>query len=187
MLSTSRSVTPGPLGAAALAAPLVDVLREVGDLVAKLSPEQYTRRCGESFSNGTIGAHVRHCLDHARALVDGRAVGGVDYERRARDTEIERNPAAAMEEIRRLMVAGSELENADASEPLRVDVMPTRDGQTVQVHSTLGRELSFVLSHTVHHNALVRAMAVTVGVKVSPTFGYAQSTLAHLDGAACAR
>jgi len=57
----------------------------------------------------------------------------------------------------------------------------------VEVETTVGRELAFVLSHTVHHNALIAVMAKTLGVPVPERFGYAPSTIVHLEKTACAR
>jgi hypothetical protein len=51
----------------------------------------------------------------------------------------------------------------------------------------VGRELAFVLSHTVHHNALIAVMALTLGVSIPDRFGYAPSTIAHLEKVACAQ
>ena len=56
-----------------------------------------------------------------------------------------------------------------------------------EVETTAGRELAFVLSHTIHHNALIDVMARTLGVPVPDRFGYAPSTIAHLEKAACVR
>ena len=44
---------------------------------------------------GSIGGHVRHCLDHVAALLDGLDGGVVDYEARERGTAAEGDPAAA--------------------------------------------------------------------------------------------
>ncbi len=60
-------------------------------------------------------------------------------------------------------------------------------GVPVQVETTVGRELAFVLSHTIHHNALIGVMAAMLGVPVPDRFGYAPSTLVHLEKRACAR
>jgi hypothetical protein len=181
-VTTADAPTAGPL-----AGPLVRLLLELDGVLASLTPAQYTSRCGEAFSNGTVGGHIRHCLDHIRALVDGRETGTVDYDHRARGTCIERDPDSGRVEIEHLARALDEMSRADPAERLPVTVMPTRDGRSVTVESTLGRELSFVLSHTVHHNAMVRGMALSLGVGVPVTFGYAPSTLAHLDAGACAR
>ena len=179
-----------------LAAPLAQTLRELHALVDSLSPRLYTLRAGEAFSGSTIGAHIRHCLDHVRALADGWRTGAVDYDHRARGTSIETDPAHAAAEILRLIASIDRLALLDANDGLRVAVMPTRDGATVLLSSTLARELAFLLSHTVHHSALIRAMLLSIpaesgaadarqevgGIsRVSPSFGFAPSTLAHHD------
>lgn len=187
MESGLQSDQPQIGGVGALSGPLVEVLRELEGVIAGLSIDQYVARCGESFSNATIGGHVRHCLDHARALVDGNAAGLVDYDHRERGTPIESDPLAACAEARRLAAGVTSLSHAGVDRALDVLVMPTREGRSVRVRTTLGRELSFVLSHTIHHNAMVRGMALAVGAPVPPTFGYAPSTLAHANGSACAR
>ena len=43
--------------------------------------------------------------------------------------------------------------------------------------STLSRELQFLVSHTVHHDALIAAAARALGVATEPDFGIAPSTL----------
>lgn len=164
-----------------LAEPVVALLRELAGVVAQLTPEQYTRRGDEVFFKGTIGGHVRHCLDHARSLLDGIDPGLVDYDHRVRGTTIETDPLAARDEIRRLRLLAEGACVMNAAMPLRVAVMPTREGIAVELDSTLGRELAFVLSHTIHHNATIKGMAVAMGVELPKGFGYAPSTLAHLD------
>lgn len=173
--------------AAMLTTPLAGIVRELGAVVASASPDQYIKRCGEQFFDATIGGHVRHCLDHVRALVDGYECGEINYDHRERGTDVETNVAAAAAEIAALVARLDRLGGADSLGRLRVSVMPARDSQGVIVESTLGRELSFVLSHTIHHNAMVRGMALAVGVSVPESFGYAPSTLAKLDAASCAR
>ncbi|MEM7623450.1 MAG: hypothetical protein AAF235_09640, partial [Planctomycetota bacterium] len=48
--------------------------------------------------------------------------------------------------------------------------------------SSLGREAAFVLSHTVHHCAMIAVMARSLRIAVPERFGYAPSTVAHLGG-----
>ena len=57
----------------------------------------------------------------------------------------------------------------------------------LEADTTFVREVVFVLSHTVHHNALIGVMAKTLGVPLPPYFGYAPSTIAHLEQSACAQ
>lgn len=173
-------------GADELSLPVIELLRELASVITLLSPEQYTRRCGQAFFNGTIGGHVRHCLDHIRAVLDGFAGGVIDYDHRERGTNIESDPSAARDEIRRLRRLAEQLTRVAADTHVRVEVMPTREGRSVAISSSLGRELAFVLSHTIHHNAMIKGMAVSLGAVLPPSFGYAPSTLSHIEGEACA-
>lgn len=166
---------------------LGDILRELEMVVGGMTASQYIEPCGASFCNGTVGAHVRHCLDHIRAVVDGRLAGCIDYDQRERGTSIETDAGAAAVELRRLRNGVSRLTNASPAEPVVVAIMPTHDGGKIRVQSTLARELAFILSHTIHHNAMVRGMATLLGAHVPSTFGYAPSTRHHLESVACVR
>lgn len=166
----------------AIAAPLAQIMLELRELVTGLSADQYSARASDLFANSTIGGHVRHCLDHARALVDGRRTGIVDYDLRARGTSIETDLATADAELGRLIASVEQLAKLDADCSIGVSVIPTRDGVSITLSSTLARELAFVLSHTIHHNATIRGIALASGRAVPAAFGYAPSTLAHHDG-----
>ena len=45
--------------------------------------------------------------------------------------------------------------------------------------STVGRELAYVLSHTIHHNAIIGSMVKALGGVLPERFGYAPSTVRH--------
>lgn len=170
-----------------LAAPLVETLEELRSVIRGLSDAEFTRPMGPLFLGATIGGHVRHCLDHIRALADGFDSGAIDYDHRDRGTPIERSPAAAETECASLATTLRGIERVEAARGVRVAIMPRRDGDPVELGSTLARELAFVLSHTVHHNAMIRGMVTSLGRPLPGAFGYAPSTLAHQDGSACAR
>lgn len=170
-----------------LAAPLVEILEELRAVIRTLNDVEFTRPMGPLFLDATIGGHVRHCLDHVRAIVDGHDTGAIDYDHRERGTAIERSAAAAEAECGSLASSLRGLSRVESNRGARVSVMPRRDGEPVELGSTLARELAFVLSHTVHHNAMIRGMVTSLGRPLPKAFGYAPSTLAHQDGSACAR
>lgn len=181
---SQASVSPT---AAAFARPVSALLQELAGVLAALDAEKYTQSADDTFFRGTIGGHVRHCLDHARALLDGLESGVVDYDNRVRGSRIETDPVAAREEAHRLQRLAEHAARLAADLPMVVRILPTRDGVAVALTTSLARELAFVLSHTIHHNATIRGMAVAMGVPTPAAFGYAPATLQHLDSAGSER
>lgn len=151
--------------------------------------------------SGAIGGHVRHCLDHVRALVNAtdHPEGRLDYDARDRGTAIESDRAAALDAARRLtreigviatgMAAAACVSSPDSLSPLdrtlTITTVLTGDGDTLQTATTISREIAFVLSHTVHHNAMIAAMVrgcgCDCGSVLPERFGYAPSTIVHLN------
>lgn len=182
--SASSSCAPEKLPAAVY--PLVAVLRQLAEVVQALTDEQYVRKpVGVVASN--VGGHVRHCLDHVEAFLAGTESGAVCYDRRQRGTEVEASRAAALKAIRRLERRLLAFRPHSEDRRLGLSVLVSGALPPVEVQTTVGRELAFVLSHTVHHNALIAVQARTLGVPVPARFGYAPSTLAHMEMAACVR
>jgi hypothetical protein len=66
----------------------------------------------------------------------------------------------------------------DMVRPLRVrgDGPPEEDGWS---QSTVGRELQYLLSHTIHHYAIIGSILRAQGREPGPDFGVAPSTLRH--------
>jgi hypothetical protein len=156
---------------------LADLLTDTARVVAQLAPEEYTDSHVPGIS-GSIGGHVRHCLDHVRALELGIERGLVDYDARRRDIGIEREREAA---------ALSLLQTIPDEALGRMVVVRTLvaiDGPVVEAVSSVARELAFVVSHTIHHNAQIALLAHRLGSSRLPRrFGVAPSTPA-LAGAA---
>ena len=166
--------------------PIVAVLRQLADVIRAMTDEQYRRKpVGVVSSN--VGGHVRHCLDHVEALLAGVEEGEVNYDRRRRGTEVETSREAALDVIRRQERQLLAFPLHSERRPLRLSAMVSSCLPPTETETTVGRELAFVLSHTVHHNALIAVMALILGVPVPDRFGYAPSTIAHLEKTACAR
>jgi uncharacterized damage-inducible protein DinB len=144
------------------------------DLVSRLAGPVY--RAAPSRQSGTIGAHVRHSLDHVRALIRATHSGDLCYDARLRDTNVERDPAAAVAEIDRLSLALDDVEPDQLDRRIRLRTKLDRTGTEITVHSTLGRELAFAIQHTIHHAALIGVLLDQLGMAVPADFGYAPST-----------
>jgi uncharacterized damage-inducible protein DinB len=164
----------------------VAVLRQLAELIDRLSDEQY-RTGPAGLVSGSVGGHVRHCLDHVESLLGGLDTGLVDYDRRRRGTDVEASRQAALDAVRRQERHLLTLPAVSWQRPLRLSVLLSGSRPPVLAETSLGRELAFVLSHTIHHNALIAVLARALGVSPPEHFGYAPSTIAHLEKAACAR
>ena len=176
-----------PVSAAIL--PLVAVLRQLAELVNLLTDEQYVQK-PVGVVPSSIGGHIRHNLDHVDAFLAGVAGGEIDYDQRQRGTEVETKRQAALDALRRQereLLAFAQLGVAGEDQSLRLRIVVEPSLPPIEVETSVGRELSFVLSHTIHHNALIGVMAKLLGVPVPERFGYAPSTIAHLEKQSCAR
>jgi len=137
---------------------------------------------------GGIGPQLRHCADFARSLLDGLEAGRVDYDARKRDALFEVNRAYAIGELESLAEHLRGLDRRALSRELRVrsESAALPAGVDPWCRSSLRRELLVLLSHTVHHFALVRERLRARGCDPGRSFGLAPSTRAH-EARACAR
>ena len=151
------------------------LLDELASLVMSLDNETYRARPLPDVS-GSIGEHVRHCVDHIAALAAAQPSTTLSYDHRERGTAVERDPAAALRRILRLKAAVDRWEMRSLDDPLCVRSLANALGEPINSWSTLGRELAFVASHTIHHQALIAALLSLQGMTVPDRLGYAPST-----------
>ena len=155
-------------------AALADALGELADAIRPLPADAFaTRRFA---SSGSIGAHVRHCLDHAWALERGIAIGEICYDHRERDTVVERHKDLAVSRLTRASARLGGVSDGLLDKPLTLLAQTHADGRTVRVATTAGRELAFVISHTIHHCALIAVLLEHAEQAVPDRFGIAPTT-----------
>jgi len=159
-------------GPPAIVRALCGQLWSLRETIAGLTADVY--RAPQGRSSGSIGGHVRHCLDHVRALfASGHELS---YDSRLRGTRVETDPAAAIDELDRLLLALEDLDGGSLHAPVGLATLIDHSGPVVRVLTTLGREVAFVLQHTIHHCAIVAVLLERSGIAVGPRFGYAPST-----------
>jgi len=140
------------------------------------TPEDVYRARIEPPVSGSIGEHVRHTLDHLSAVLANDGIEPLTYDRRERGTAVETDPSAALRQIFRMKSGLERLRGLSMDEPVAVRSQVSTDGASVLAWSTIGRELAFVKSHTIHHQALIAVLLAWHGVDVAPRFGVAAST-----------
>lgn len=165
---------------------LVGLLHQLFDLVETLTDDEYACK-PVGVVESSIGGHVRHNLDHVEALLRGLRTGEVCYDHRDRGTDIERDRVAALEALLRLERQLLTFPWAGVPPLLRLSALVAPDLPPVETATTPERELAFVVSHTVHHNALIAVMAKLLGAGLPAEFGYAPSTIVHKRSRPCVR
>ena len=169
------------------ALPLALLMRQLACVIEDLSDVQYAQK-PVGVVESSIGAHVRHCLDHVVALLGAVESGILNYDARLRGTAIETSRLAALRLINGVERELAQITPDHLERPVLLSVTLAAGQEAVQVHSSIGRELAYVVSHTIHHNALVGAMVRTLGGRLPERFGYAPSTVAYLESKIrCAR
>lgn len=151
------------------------LLDELGSLLIEVTPEVYCARLAPAVS-GTIGEHVRHCLDHVSALLTADSSTTLSYDHRRRGTAVETDPGEAVREVLRLKDMLGAWTTRALDEPIRVTSMLSPSGESATGWSTLARELAFVVSHTIHHQATIAVLLAIHGQRVPERFGHSPST-----------
>lgn len=154
-----------------------EALAQCRALVEGLGHERYAATIGR---HASVGAHLRHCLDHFDRFFEGLPLGTIDYDARERRAAWETDPREALE-----VIAGFEARLATLpamAAPLTVwqSVASGTDRRRAST-SSVARELAFLSSHTIHHLALMRALVDLAGWHdaAPEEVGVAFSTRAH--------
>lgn len=152
-------------------------------VISRVGAELYSAALPH-FSRGGVGTHFRHILDHYDAFLSGLAEGRVDYDRRERDELTECDPTRALDRLRSVITGLRRIDHKSRERALSVAMdsgerEKNEDGWTA---TSVGRELQYLLAHTVHHYALIGAMLRSAGADPGPDFGVAPSTLRYERG-----
>jgi hypothetical protein len=155
--------------------PLFELLHQMRRVIERLNDIDYAMPA-PGRTTGGIGGHVRHCLDHVSALLTGARTGLCRYDRRERDTDVETSRAAAIDAITDVMLGLLQLDALTLESEVYVETQLDPSGAMVITRSSVCREIAFLVSHTIHHNAIVAQMMHARGLSVAPRFGLAPAT-----------
>ena len=154
-------------------------LAQCEQLLEILDREAYV--CASEVSS--IGAHVRHIVERFQSFLNGLGERVIDYDCRKRDRTLENNLQSArfalttiarrISELRLAEIAGQELAIRESVHP---QLAP------VEASSTVERELVSLISHSIHHLAIIAMLARPLGYTLGSDFGKAPSTIIHEKG-----
>lgn len=145
------------------------------ELLESLDDAGYVKPCKRCFES-TLGGHLRHNTDHYEAFLSGWEAGAIDYDARTRDLRVATERGFAIALLERMEEDLRNLAGVSLGRPVAVKM----DAGCVSewTRSTVGRELQFLLSHTIHHYALMATICQIEGMGTLPLhFGVAPSTV----------
>lgn len=155
------------------------LLKRSIDIIKAITDSQYVLADQPLFKS-SIGAHTRHVLDHYQALINGLPLGHVDYDVRARQASIELNRHAAIDKLNQAIACIEQLDDYEMPLLVSMDVSSQDTVKNPSQRSTLGRELTFLHSHHIHHEALIAFILRVLDLPaVIDTIGLAPSTIKH--------
>ena len=159
-------------------------LRQLTDLLEQMHESQYFQQVAV-LDNNTVGKHVRHIIECYQSLLAGFDTDVVDYENRARDLSLETNVVLAIIELKNINLAIIAHED-DKNLFIQANQSHENEGNLL-VKTSLAREIVYCLEHAIHHMAII-AIAVKTAfpeISIHPHFGFAYSTIKHLEKTVC--
>ncbi len=152
-------------------------LTELTNVLHQIKDSDYCRPLNV-FDNGSIGKHVRHILEFYKCLVMANKNNEVIcYDNRERNLLIEQNVRFAIDIIAEIIDDISSIEQNK-----RMLLKSIYNQTEFNTETTLLRELTYNIEHTVHHLAIIRIgiTAECTYIKIDKMFGYADSTVQYL-------
>ncbi|MGK0289671.1 MAG: hypothetical protein ACI86H_001117 [bacterium] len=155
-------------------------LQEIINILQKITTTLYTNNKTPYFDSG-VGQHVRHVIDHYYCFFRGLRDGlSISYDQRERNPDVEENREFAIQLLQKIIYQLQKI-NLSQSTPLRVKSNNHDDIDSTQSwsKSSFERELQYLLSHTVHHNAILAIILKLQNHVIEKQFGMAPSTIQH--------
>jgi uncharacterized damage-inducible protein DinB len=152
-------------------------MQQCDEVVIRLGADDYANSYEGSSS---MGSHVRHILDRFQSLFVGLPDLSVDYDARKRDKAIESSTRSARFAIALVSWRIRELDLVKLSgQSISVKETVYYCAAPIEISSTLERELMGLITHSIHHLAIISMLAKQCGHSIDPSFGKAPSTLVY--------
>lgn len=170
-----------------LIANCIALLEQMDLLLGRIDSNVYSSTSPLS-PRGSIGGHLRHCLEFFQSYLDGVQIGRINYNLRKREQLTEQDCSFARSRLHEIVAKLHAISTYYRSRPLLVSTEDYGLSPTSWCVSSVVRELEFLQSHTIHHYSLIAMLLRLHGIEPGPEFGVAPSTLKHWrEEVACAR
>jgi uncharacterized damage-inducible protein DinB len=155
-------------------------LEQLYDLLQLIPTEAYTGK-PEVLSGASVGQHIRHILEFYLLMISGSIEGVISYDKRKRDLRIENESEYAIGIIHKIIKS---LDLLNEEDPVLFEGDFTADSSTKNsIASSVGRELAYCIEHSIHHQALIKAGLIGMGMPelTDEHFGVAYSTIRYRE------
>ncbi|MFC4701450.1 DinB family protein [Glaciecola siphonariae] len=160
------------------------VINQAIVLLDGLSNTEYQKVIKPHFPS-SVGAHIRHVIDHFLALINGVEQGHINYNVRHRHNNVEQSVDAGVKALEEISTWLSRIDESLCEQSVlvtsEIDVSHTK---SATCKSSVERELVFASSHAIHHYALIRIICAMQNKSIPEFFGYAPATITHLNRSA---
>ena len=153
----------------------IECVDQCGELLDGMPAEVFAKR-GDG--NSSIGAHVRHIVDRCQSFFKGLGAGCIDYDDRKRGTSVETDVRAATNALAETRGRFEALDLDTRGAEISVRELVHYNGEPTVAASTLDRELMGLITHSIHHLAIIAMIARSTSFPVPPNLGKAPSTIA---------
>ncbi|CAN5516487.1 hypothetical protein BH10BAC1_BH10BAC1_19390 [soil metagenome] len=130
-----------------------------------------------TLKKASIGKHVRHIVEFYECLLYNSTNDTVNYDERKRNILLEENLTFALDFITEII---DTLEAINSNK--RLILVSNYENQSISMESSLYREITYNIEHTVHHLAII-SIAIPIHfdyINLAADFGYADSTIKYL-------
>lgn len=151
------------------------ILNQLRSVLGQLGTTDYKKHL--KILNSSIGQHSRHILEFYLCLFNGFDTGEVCYDTRQRDLQIENDLDYSITILDQII---EKLDGIQVNQNVNLVTSFEQDIAQV-VQSNYGRELVYLIEHTIHHLAIINiALQESFpNVIVPANFGVAFSTIKH--------
>jgi len=158
----------------------LEVLKQGENCLNSIDDETYCKVV-QPFFISSSGEHMRHILDHFLALKNSQRPGVIDYDKRERGSDIEKDRLLTLTRIHEIKKWLITLDEKLLSKSLTIKTeVALAETLVVEVKSSLARELVFAASHAVHHYSTIAIILNLQEIPLDRKFGLAPATASYL-------